>query len=251
MAGSFIELMNKALPRRINRGGGIHTAIVGREDFTPESVISESADFNCGAMCNEFEFARKVTRYYASSLRIDNAEGEELDELVVNLIDLPRRSRSEEDSVYRNRFKFLVVAKTNPRRITKWAILDSISYFVSDSTQVQLIEPFGSSGQYFQVRLEGVELSEGALAIDDPLAGYLDSGFLGGPGIGADISYIGALIDRIKAAGVDFDILFINQDRVELTSSMVIGAVQMYMSSDATIRAIRSITSTSDAEIVI
>lgn len=249
MAGSFVELMNKTLPKRINRGGSVHTALVGQEDFIPESTISDSSNFNCGALCNEFEFARKVTRYYASALRIDNAEGEELDALITNLIDLPRRSRSEEDAVYRSRFKFLVVAKTNYRRITKWSILDSVSYFILPEN-VEIVEPFNDRGQYFQVRLKGIELSEGALSLDDEVDGYLDNNFLAGPGIGAEVSYIGALVDRVKAAGVDFDLLFISQYQTSLTSDMRIGTVQRYMTSDSTIHAIRSVTKTADAEIV-
>jgi len=174
VAGPFIELVNKTLPNLINREGNVHTALVGREDFTPESVISESSDFNCGALCNEFEFARKVTQYYASALWIENAEGEELDELVMNLVDLSRRSRSEPDSLYQNRFKFLVVAKTNPRRTTKWAIIDSISHFINDSNRINIFE-FGSSWPQFEVRIESEELEEDVLVLDDPTFGYLDS----------------------------------------------------------------------------
>ncbi len=247
---SMIQLFNRNISAKIDTNDVAYQAWIGADPFTPEITIVDSEDFNCGAVCNELEFARTVTDYIVGSLALADADDTELNEVINAFIDLPRRGAVEADLLFRNRFKFIAVEQVNTRRTTKWAILDAISYFVSDSSRVQLIEPWDSqpNGCYFQLRFEGVELDSGdVLFLDSPSTGFLDQYYLGGASLGEIINYLEELVSRIKAAGVDFDILFIEQDRFTLDSDMIIGTVQKYLDSDAVILATYSFTLDSDA----
>jgi hypothetical protein len=244
----MIHTFNLAISDAVNKEDPNYEAIIGTEDYTPESIIIESSDFNCGALCNELEFLRVVSNYYVQSLDIDIAENENLNTLINAFLNLPRRDEGEADSTYRNRFRAICNQQLNPHRTTRWAILNAISYFVSDASLVQLIEPEGTN-LYFQIRLEGT-ISEENLFYLDTVQGYLDHYFIGGVGIGYIVSFLGDIIDRIKAAGVDYDILFINQSSIEKTSSAMIGSVQIYKSINATIKGTSNTTKSVDATVI-
>jgi hypothetical protein len=247
---SMISLFNSTVSPAINKGDAVYKALIGDEEFVPETVIVDSADYNCGALCNELELAREVCTVEAKSLNIDIASGEELDEVVTAFLDLPRRGNVESDTTYRNRFKFLVTQNTNPSRCTRWAIIDAIRHFISDARSIQIVERFDSSNLYFQVRIEGTDNTEGLLFIDSTVQGYLDNNFIGGVGVGAVITYLGFMLNRIKAAGVDFDILFISQTGIEKTGYAVIGTVQVYKTADARVKVHMQALKTADAVIV-
>ena len=68
--------------------------------------------------------------------------------------------------------------------------------------------------------------------------------------MGGVVSYLGDLIDRIKAAGVDFDVNFVEQNSTSIDSDAIIGSVQMYIDSSGHIKRVESSTLTSDAEVV-
>jgi hypothetical protein len=248
---SSINLFNKNVSDTINKHDSFYETWFGKEEFVPEVTVVTSADFNCGALCNELEYARLVSDYYVKSLDIGTAEHGELESLINAFIDLPRRGKVESDATFRNRFNFLVVDQVGQRRITRKAILDAIRYFVADVTNsVQLIEPFDSKNLYFQIRIEGsIDTSE-TITLDNISFGYLDQNYLGGPTLGEINSYLAELIDRIKAAGVDFDMLFVEQNRTTKTCAAFIGAVQIYKSSYARIKAKTSFTKSSNATIV-
>lgn len=246
-----ITTFNKAVSDAINKTDETYVAIIGSEDSTPEPVIVDSYDYNCGALCNELEYLRAVSNYYVQSFDLDIAEGENLDLLVNTFIDLPRRNRGEDDDIYRKRFRAIAIEQSNPRRTTKWAILDALSYFITDPTKIQVIELFGSQNLYFQVRIEGAQDLSETIFLDNEEQAYLDQNYVGGEGIGAIISYVGEIVDRIRAAGVDFDILFISQGSFFKTSDTLIGTVQIYKTVDATIRVEVQITKTSDAVITV
>lgn len=247
---SAINTFNSAISDAINKQGDLYQVWFGRTDFTPETTIVQSSDINCGAICNELEFARRVGNYYVRSLDIDQAEGDELEELITGFINLPRRGNFESDVTYSDRFKFLTVQQVNQRRTTRWAILDALRYFIDDvDNVVQVTEQFDSNNLYFQVRFEGIISTENILFLNSTTDGYLDNEFIGGPSLGSVVTYIGELIQRIKAAGVDFDVLFIEQDRVTRTSDAFLGTIQRYVDSDATIKSIKQIAKSSDSEI--
>ena len=60
---ALIDTFNKAVSDAIDKNDNTYTSLIGSEDFTPEPVIDESSDFNCGALCNELEYLRTVIRY--------------------------------------------------------------------------------------------------------------------------------------------------------------------------------------------
>lgn len=139
---SMIETFNRAIPATIDKSSELYEVWFGKVDFEPETQITESDDINCGALCNELEFARVVSNYHASSFDIDVAEDTNLNALIESLIDLPRNNESELDATYRKRFRFIVNEQNNFRRTTKHAIKDAITYFVADANSIQIIEYF-------------------------------------------------------------------------------------------------------------
>ncbi len=247
---AFIDVFNKAVSSTINKEGDFYTVLVGSTDFTPDIVVDSSDDINCGALCNELEYARLVSNYYVQSLALETAESGNLEDLIFTFINLPRNNQAESDTVFRNRFRFIVNQRANPRRTTRGAIIDALSHFLVDTDIIQIVEPFSMNNLYFQVRLEGVVSVVDSLFINSLTQGFIDQNFISGPGIGEVISYVGLLIERIKAAGVDFDILFIDQDSVTLDSDCIIGTVQMYLDSDALVLLVGSMTLNSDAVVV-
>jgi len=247
---SMIQTFNKAVSKAINQDGEFYEALIGDEQFIPESTIAESSDFNCGGLCNELEYLRKVSEYYTQSFDLDIAEDENLEALVTSFIDLPRRNRAEGDDIYRKRYRSIANAKTNNRRITKWAIIDAIREFGLDPNGIQIIEKFDSTALYFEVRIEGAIDYTSSIFVNSLDSGFIGANFIGGSGVGYIITFLGDIIDRIKAAGVDFDILFIIQDRFTVPVDAFIGRVQMYINIDSHIKASSSVISTIDATII-
>jgi hypothetical protein len=247
---SMIKTFNKAISNALNKSDETYTALFGSEDFTPEVEIVDSSDFNCGGLANELEYLRSTSRYFVRSFDIDVAEDTNLDLLVTSFIDLSRRNNGEPDNVYRNRYRSIAVGYSNPRRLTRWAIIDAIRYFLPDLGKVQVVEQFSSSNLYFQVRIEGAQDFDSVLVIGSTEQGFLDQNFVGGEGVGEVITYIGEIIDRVCAAGVDFDVLFINQYSILKTTDISIGSVQVYKTINGTIKKAVQFTKTISAEVV-
>lgn len=245
-----IRTFNSAVSLAISREDETYRALFGTVDFIPEATIDESSDFNCGALCNELEFLRTVSDYYIQSFDTDVAEDENLDALIQGFINLPRRNQGEADSIYRNRFRSLVVQKVYPRRTNRWAIIEALSYFIPDTDTIQIIENFDEANNYFQVRIEGTIDTENSLFLDHPEQGYLDQYYVGGAGIGPIITYLGDIIDRIRAAGVESDIVFVSQDRFTKDVAATIGSVQLYQSIDAQVLVIAQLSKTINATVV-
>ena len=249
----FIDLFNQNISDAIDKSDEVYTSLIGDKEFTPIIPVVNSEDVNCGALCNELEYAKLQTWKLIDAMGIDSGEGGELEDIITAIVDLPRRGVVESDSIYRNRFRFLVTAQSNMRRITKWAIISALSHFIPNMSAVQFIEPFSINNLYFQIRVrgEGGDNYEGILFLDDAVDGYLDQSFLGGYGIGAIVTYLSEMVQRIKCAGVDFDVLFINQDRFTKTSTASIGTIRRTYLSSARIKHIRTITKSSNAEVVV
>jgi len=246
----IISTFNKAVSDAVNKTGETYVAIIGSEDFTPEPVIEESSDFNCGALCNELEYLRTVSNYFVQSFDLDIAEDENLDILVSAFLNLPRRNRAEPDETFRKRYRAIAIQQSNPRRTTRWAIIDALTYFIVDTTTIQVVEQFDSKNLYFQVRIEGAQDFTESIFLNNTNQAYVNQNFVGGDGVGAVISYVGELIDRIRAAGVDFDLVFIKQFRFTKTIDAFIGTVQFYKTIDAVVRGTVQMTKTSDATVV-
>ena len=249
---TMIELFNSNISDAINKTDDLYKSWFGDSDFEPETTIVESEDFNCGAICNELEYAKLVVDSYTKSLDVNQASGDELSLLINTFINLPRRGQYESDLTFRKRFNFLVTDKTHPRRITKWSILKALSYFIDNYEEtVQLIEPFDSNNLYFQIRIEAPVDTAETLTLNSTLSGFLNQFYLGGPTLGAVDTFLLDLLNRIKAQGVDFDVVFVDQYTIEKTSSAIIGTIQMYKIVNAVIKAAIFITKTSDAYITV
>lgn len=195
----------------------IFQAIIGDPDYTPPDLttVVDSSDFDCGAICNELEYARLVSGYYLEAMTIDKSENHELTSLVQAFIDMSRIDDTEPDENYSRRFKVIAVQNGYPHRTTKWAIRSALSYFIPELVKIQVVEFFDSSNLYFQVRFEGVNNFTDTIFIDQ---GFIDQDYIGGVGIGTLLSFVEDLIRRIKAAGVDFDVKVISQYSVVLLS---------------------------------
>lgn len=250
MPRNLIDIFNKGVSDAINKSGEDYQVLFGTEDFTPNPVIEESSDYNCGAVANELEYMRGVSQHIYQSFDIQIAQDERLELLVNRFIDLPRRNEIESDELLLEQFQALAIAQNNPHRTTKWAIIDALNYFFSTSHAVQIIDNFDNRNLYFQVRLEGGQLIEDALFLDSPDQSYLDQNFLGGRGIGGVEVYLRDIIERTKAGGVDFDIIFISQFQESISSDAFIGRVQKSIISDTIIKHILRIETTIDAQVI-
>lgn len=224
---------------------------IGDIDFIPEPVITDSGDFNCGALCDELEFLQSVSDYFVESFSLEDAEDTNLNKLITSIIDLSRIQDSETDEGYRNRFRAIVTENNYPSRTNKWAIREAVNIFIDDINRIQIIELFDIYNLYFQIRIEGSAISDNdALVLNSLEQGFLDQFYLSGLGIGAAITFLGDIIDRIKAAGVDYDIIFIGQHSITKTAQVVIGSVQKTIISNATILKSMSLTKVANATIV-
>jgi len=247
---SIIERINSNIPKPINKTGVVYQAVMGQDPFTPEITIVDSADFNCGAVANELEFLQLFADYMIDSTVIDTASCDELETLIWALINLPRRGQIESDAVYRSRFKAILTERTNPSRTTKWAIVDALSH-VLDASKIEVVEFFDSYNLYFEVRFSGAYDFEEVMFIDNLETGYLDNNYLGGVGIGAPVTYVSELINRIRAVGVDHLVRLVLKTSILKTVDAKIGTVQFYKTVLADIKVLGvQFTKTVDATIV-
>ena len=250
MPSAMVDIFNTTIPSGIAKDSDFYQAFVGKTDFVPEVEIVESEDYNCGAMCNELEFARTVASYYTACLDIDTAESGDLNDLVSALIYMPRIS-ADTDAGHRKRFRFIISQKSNYRRTTRWAILDAIKYIIEDASKVSLIENFDDYNMYFEIRIVGAITTVGSVWTNDDYdnLAFIGHEFISGPGVGGASWTIADLIPRIKAAGVDFDVYIVEQGKETKTCDAFIGTVQKYISCDAVIFDSYQVTKTCDAVI--
>jgi hypothetical protein len=247
---SVIKRINSNIPRPVNKTSPVYQTIFGIDPFTPEVVILEPADYNCGAIANELEFLNAYGNYFVGSTMLDTAAGPELETLVAALLNLPRRGAVESDTVYRARFKSILAELTNPARTTKWAIRDALSYFVPIAN-IDVVEFFDIYNNYFQVRFNGAYDFESILFLDDPESGYLDQDYLGGVGIGSPVSYVGEIINRIKAGGVAYDVFLVTKTQIAKNVNARVGKVQIYKTTLADIKVLGvQFTKTVNARVV-
>lgn len=217
---SMIDVFNSTVSSALNKYGDFYKAWIGDMDYIPEVTIIDSEDINCGAMCNELEFARLQTQEVAESFTIDGAETDLLDIFVEAFIELPRRSSLETDAMYRERVKAILKEGTNYRRYTRWALIDAVCEFGVLKSNVQVIEFFDSLNNYFQLRFvtSTLDMTETLFLDNNITNGFLDQYYLGGIGIGFLAAFMSTIISRIKAAGVDYDILMVVRGLITKTA---------------------------------
>ena len=222
---AIIDLINKNISPAVNKSGDNYKAIIGDKDFTPAGTITTSDDYDCGAITNELEYARLQTGYLTESFDPAHATQDLLDLLVMALINLPRMTTSESDASYRQRFNLIVRQQTNTTRCTRSAISDAIQELGLSLSQFHLVEWFDSFSKYFQLRLVGVTAIGGAvMSIDSMRTGFLDQYFVGGLGVGQLQTYISGLVQRVKALGVHFDLIIVDQNNLDYNSNAKITA---------------------------
>ena len=125
---SIIEEFNSRMPTILNKTTTDYLAWFGDVNFTPNDPIEQSSDYQCGAICNEFEYAQGFIDYLTRSSSIDDFYGEFLERIIYFFTGL-QRAYKETDENFRTRFKALCIRKNNPNWITTWMIKDVFSYF--------------------------------------------------------------------------------------------------------------------------
>jgi hypothetical protein len=134
---TVIEELNDKMGR-LSTTGPDYQAIYGKFPFTPLAVITRSADYQCGAVANELEYARAWAKWFTETIDIEAMEGLALDKLAMLFLYL-KRLPDESDANFRNRIKSLTQRMANKSWATPWAILDVFRYYF-DSRQLYIME---------------------------------------------------------------------------------------------------------------
>jgi hypothetical protein len=242
------EINQSAISSAINKGDNDlpYITVIGSADFVPNPTIVTSADFKCGALCNELEYARLVAGYYVGSMNPAQATGNELNSIINAFINLPRNGATETDSMYLDRFLAIVAQNSFPNRCTPGAILNALSYFINIGS-IQIVEPFNTNNLYFEVRFSGTQAITSTLTFDNDFIGFLNNNYIGGVNSGVIITYIYNIIQRIKAAGVSFVVYTVSLNSITSTTYFKIGSRQFSVFSKCDFLNVRSITNTISA----
>lgn len=126
------------MPTKVSKTTKEYEAIIGKSEFTPNSPINLSSDYNCGAVANELEYLRAYINYVVNSDNLNDLDTYFLED-VVEFFTTYKRIHDETDENYRNRAVAFLQRKNNKRWVTKWAIRDVFSYFFN-ITNIYVIE---------------------------------------------------------------------------------------------------------------
>ena len=74
MSKSIIELLNRRMPTLLNIRNEIYESFVGKVDFTPNSPITKSSDYQCGAIANELEYLKGYIDYVTANIDVETME---------------------------------------------------------------------------------------------------------------------------------------------------------------------------------
>lgn len=138
--GRIIDSLNARMPQYLNKTSPEYQAIFGRTTYTPNDPITESSDYNCGAVANELEYLRGYVGRLVDSLDVSKAEGLYLEKIIYFMLFL-ERIVGEEDETLRDRFYAMVRRQGNLRWCTTWSIRDVFSYFFS-SESIYVLENY-------------------------------------------------------------------------------------------------------------
>ena len=189
---------------------GVNMFFDNFELFSISPVVS--LDFDGGSAYNEIELLRHYIRYYTEALNVVRAEDSELTLAANSFIRLQRGLVGDEsDQGFLDRFRSLVVAKLNPRRTTRWSIVDSLSYFIEPS-RIEFVERFDLENNKFRLRFltfqQELESISGTMHPTVADQSYLDESYL----TEAQVRQVRPLnpriedtLLRVKAAGVLVD----------------------------------------------
>ena len=218
---TFIEEINAgAIPAYLNTGNAIYEAIIGQANFVPNVTIVQSSDYNCGALCNELEYARFIGVYRTGATVAADATGPDLETTINTFLNLPRRGSTEPDANYLERFNAIIAQQQVARRTTKTAIAQALSYLVPIDS-IDVVEWFDSENCYFQVRIAGQANFTNALYYD---VSYYDNSYYGGFGAGTPTPIFEEIVQRIKAAGVNFSIFYVSRNTLSTNIACIVGS---------------------------
>lgn len=183
-----------------------------------------SSHFDGGSAYNEVELARAYGRYYSESIGVQRAQDDQLTQAANRFLHLRRGLLQDEtDDDYLNRFKSLAVGKLNPRRTTRWAILDALSYFI-EPARVEIFERFDIENNKFRVRYVTFESELPQSVFDTDVfavvdQSYIDNSYLAEIQIDREVREINPNIDdtllRVKAAGVLVESAYVNRRQLQ------------------------------------
>lgn len=222
MGASFAALLADSVSYVINRQGSFFKSVFGDADAMPNDPIISSADYNYGAIANELEFVKQRCLELAQTFSLDNASGENLDYIVSALLMLSRQDVVEVDASLRARFRALVTQHSNNRRCTRWAIADAIAYLIPRYV-FSIVEWFSLKPMFFEVRLVGSAFGIGLLDTAYVELAYIMQSYIGGPSTGVYAVFITDIVNRTKAAGVEFAVTVIerSQQSLDITARIV------------------------------
>lgn len=128
---SQIVEVNQQILTKILKTDSFYEALWGKEDFTPNSTITEPNDYNCGALANQLEYVYQFVR--------EITEGT-LDDLVEPYIDIVvyfftglKRFPGEANAELIRRMKSLIIREADWRSErfgTPWDIKNVFSYYL-------------------------------------------------------------------------------------------------------------------------
>jgi len=139
MSKNIIELINRNMSAFLDIDEEVYRAMFGKVNFTPLSIITKSADYQCGAIVNELEYLRAYINFM-TSMDVEIAEGKLL-EIIIYFFTRIKRIGDETDSNLRNRFYSIIRRKDNKRWMSKWAVKDIFSYFFNENN-IYIIENY-------------------------------------------------------------------------------------------------------------
>lgn len=206
---AILQRMLQSLPAKINRLDNVVKTLFGDRDALQHDTILTAADYNTGVFSNELAFASLQTQsLIASMCSLDTATGKYLDLIIEALLVLQRQDVVESDSLLRARARSLTRQQSISKRQTRWAIKAALAELIGDVTKVRVVEWFNSTNLYFQVRIRADLLSAQAADTAYIDQSFIDQSFIGGIALSNVVSsFLHDTISRVKAQGVDYDLL--------------------------------------------
>lgn len=128
---SQIEEANENILTRILKSDPFYEALWGKEDFTPNIVITEPNDYNCGAICNGLEYVYAFIRDI-TGLSLEDLPAPYID-IVIYFFSGIKRFLAETNESLMRRMESLLIRESGWRSEkfgTPWDIKNVLSYYI-------------------------------------------------------------------------------------------------------------------------
>lgn len=126
--GRVIDRLIRRMPASIDVTKQFFKAMWGKTDYTPQGTITQSSDYNCGAIANEFEYLRAFFKYLTRADDLSDYSAPYLDELAEFFVDLTRQFQ-ESDASLVNRVYSLIRRNGNLSWMTIHCMVDVLAYY--------------------------------------------------------------------------------------------------------------------------